>query len=85
MISSFFHPGTSYSKNDKRRLLYEKFFAYIGYSVCGALGNYQAKLSKKKTYGIKRINPNEKFTTKSELARSCLCLMACSRNEISLN
>ena len=48
MISSFFHPGTSYSKNDKRRLLYEKFFAYIGYSVCGALGNYQAKLSKTK-------------------------------------
>ena len=48
MISSFFHPGTSYSKNDKRRLLYEKYFAYIGYSVCGALGNYQAKLSKTK-------------------------------------
>ena len=48
MISSFFHPGTSYSKNDKRRLLYEIFFAYIGYSVCGALGNYQAKLSKTK-------------------------------------
>ena len=48
MISSFFHPGTSYSKNDKRRLLYEQFFAYIGYSVCGALGNYQAKLSKTK-------------------------------------
>ena len=48
MISSFFHPGTSYSKNDKRRLLYEIFFAYIGYSVCGALVNYQAKLSKTK-------------------------------------
>ena len=29
MISSFFHPGTSYSKNDKRRLLYEKFFASL--------------------------------------------------------
>ena len=54
MISSFFHPGTSYSKNDKRRLLYEKFFAYIGYSVCGALGNYQAKLSKTKHMEKKR-------------------------------
>ena len=85
MISSFFHPGTSYSKNDKRRLLYEKFFAYIGYSVCGALGNYQAKLSKTKHMEKKKINPNEKFTTNSELARSCLCLMACSLNEILLN
>ena len=85
MISSFFHPGTSYSKNDKRRLLYEKFFAYIGYSVCGALGNYQAKLSKTKHMEKKRINPNEKFTTNSELARSCLCLMAYSLNEKLLN
>ena len=85
MISSFFHPGTSYSKNDKRRLLYEKFFAYIGYSVCGALGNYQAKLSKTKHMEKKRINPNEKFTTNSELARSCLCIMPYSRNEILLN
>ena len=85
MISSFFQPGTSYSKNDKRRLLYENFFAYIGYSVCGALGNYQAKLSKTKHMEKTKINPNEKFTTNSELARSCLCLMACSLNEILLN
>ena len=85
MISSFFHPGTSYSKNDKRRLLYEIFFAYIGYSVCGALVNYQAKLSKTKHMEKKKINPNEKFTTNSELARSCLCLMACSLNEKLLN
>ena len=46
IISSFFHTGTSYSKNDKRRIL--KLFSLRG------SGKLSGKIEQNKTYGKKK-------------------------------
>ena len=54
MISSFFHPGTSYSKNDKRRLLYEIFFCIHRLFGLRCSGKLSGKIEQNKTYGKKK-------------------------------